>query len=58
MFIGRPGRSRASALAGSLAAAKDYHAQTAAAGAAIAGEEDRQIFTGDFQSGDWFGLDR
>jgi hypothetical protein len=48
--------ARAYALAGSLAAARDYYAQATAAGAAIAAEEDRRIFTGDFSSGEWFGL--
>ena len=48
--------ARAYALSGSQSAARDYYTRAAAAGEAIANEEDRKIFTGDFQGGEWFGL--
>jgi hypothetical protein len=48
--------ARANALAGNLTDARQFHAQAAAAGEAIANEEDRAIFTGDFKGGEWFGV--
>lgn len=48
--------ARAHALVGDLAAARLHHARAAEAGAAIANDEDRGIFTTDFAGGDWFGL--
>lgn len=49
--------ARALALAGDLAAALPYYQQASAAGSAIADDEDRSIFLGDFGGGEWYGLD-
>jgi hypothetical protein len=49
--------ARAAALAGKMEKAKKYHAQAKEAGEAIANEEDKKIFVGDFEGGDWYGLD-
>jgi hypothetical protein len=48
--------ARALACAGDLEQAATWHARATAAGAAIADDEDREIFTGDLTSGPWFGL--
>lgn len=48
--------ARAHALAGNCAEAQHYHALASEAGAAIADEEDRTIFLGDFAGGNWAGL--
>jgi hypothetical protein len=48
--------ARALACAGALDQAATWHAGATAAGAAIADDEDRGIFTGDLTSGPWFGL--
>lgn len=50
------GIARAHALAGNLGEAKSYHEKARAAGEAIAGEEDKQIFLGDFEGGRWYGV--
>jgi hypothetical protein len=39
-----------------LEQAATWHARATAAGAAIADDEDREIFTGDLATGPWFGL--
>jgi hypothetical protein len=49
--------ARAAALAGKTEKAKKYHALAAEAGEAIANKEDKKIFIGDFEGGDWYGLD-
>jgi hypothetical protein len=48
--------ARALACAGELDQAAAWHARASAAGAAIADDEDREIFTGDLATGPWFGL--
>lgn len=52
------GLARAHALAGNPAEARRYHAQAAAAGQTIGDAEDRSIFLGDFEGGEWYGLTR
>jgi hypothetical protein len=49
--------ARAHALAGHAGEARRWHGRAAAAGAAIADGEDRDIFLGDFHAGPWYGLD-
>jgi hypothetical protein len=44
------------ACAGDLDQAAAWHARATAAGAGIADDEDREIFTGDLATGPWFGL--
>jgi hypothetical protein len=48
--------ARALACAGDQEQAATWHARATAAGAAIADDEDREIFTGDLTAGPWFGL--
>jgi hypothetical protein len=48
--------ARALACAGDLDQAAAWHARATAAGAGIADDEDREIFTGDLATGPWFGL--
>jgi hypothetical protein len=48
--------ARALACAGELDQAAAWHARASAAGAVIADDEDREIFTGDLATGPWFGL--
>jgi len=48
--------ARALACAGELDQAAAWYARASAAGAAIADDEDREIFTGDLATGPWFGL--
>ena len=48
--------ARALACAGDLDQAAAWHARPSAAGARIADDEDREIFTGDLATGPWFGL--
>lgn len=50
------GIARAHALAGSRAEALKYIALAQKAGEAIAGEEDRKVFFGDFNGGNWYGV--
>jgi hypothetical protein len=50
------GMARALALAGRQAEAADYLVQARAAGEAIAGDEDREIFQGDLASEPWNGV--
>jgi hypothetical protein len=47
--------ARAQALAGNQAEAKKFIEMADKAGAAIKDEEDRQIFMGDFNGGEWYG---
>jgi hypothetical protein len=49
--------ARALACASELDQAAAWHARASAAGAAIADDEDREIFTGDLTTGPWFGLE-
>jgi hypothetical protein len=49
--------ARALACAGDRDQAAAWHSRATAAGAAIADDEDRGIFTGDLATGPWFGLD-
>jgi len=48
--------ARAQALAGNETEAQKYIALADKAGAAIKDEEDREIFMGDFNSGEWYGV--
>lgn len=50
------GLARAHALAGNHNEAQHYHTLADQAGAAIADDEDRAIFTSDFTNGNWAGL--
>ena len=50
------GLARAHALGGSLEEARPWHERAEQAGAAIADDEDREIFSGDLEGGDWYGL--
>jgi Activator of Hsp90 ATPase homolog 1-like protein len=49
--------ARALACAGELDQAASWHSRATAAGAAVADDEDRKIFTDDLATGPWFGLD-
>jgi hypothetical protein len=49
--------ARALACAGDLDQAAAWQARAAAAGAAVADDEDREIFTGDLTTGPWYGLE-
>ena len=49
--------ARALALAGEMDEARRYYRLAQEAGEAIQDEEDRSIFTGDFEAGPWFGLE-
>jgi tetratricopeptide (TPR) repeat protein len=51
------GMARALALVGRKEEARFHHRRAIESGAAIHDEEDRSIFMGDFNSGDWFGVD-
>ena len=48
--------ARALACAGELDQAATWHSRATEAGAAVADDEDRDIFTGDLAGGPWFGL--
>ncbi|TFG72026.1 MAG: hypothetical protein E4H27_03440 [Anaerolineales bacterium] len=48
--------ARASALSGDMDTANEYYTLAEKVGQAIANDEDKQIFTGDLKSGEWFGL--
>lgn len=48
--------ARAQALGGNKAEARKYIEMADEAGAAIKDEEDREIFLGDFNGGDWYGV--
>ncbi len=50
------GVARASAMAGNRDRAEEYYELALKAGDEIADEEDRKIFFGDYNSGDWYGL--
>lgn len=50
------GIARAQAMLGDEKIAMEFYALAQQAGNAIADEEDRSIFMGDFNGGDWFGL--
>lgn len=50
------GLARANALAGKVEEAKNWYQMAQQAGKAIVDEEDRQIFYGDFETGNWYGL--
>jgi len=50
------GLARAHALAGNRNSALEYLKLAESNGAAIQNDEDREIFLGDFNSSDWFGL--
>jgi hypothetical protein len=50
------GMARAQAMLGDHRIAKEFLVLAEQAGEAIANEEDRSIFMGDFDSGPWFGL--
>jgi hypothetical protein len=47
---------RALACAGDLDQAAGWHSRATAAGATVANDEDRKIFTEDLATGPWFGL--
>ena len=49
--------ARANAAAGRLDVAREYREKARQAGEAIKGEEDRNIFTSDFNEEEWFNLD-
>lgn len=49
--------ARAHAAAGERDVAAEYKAKAAMTGKAIAGEEDRNIFMGDFNGGNWYGVE-
>jgi len=53
---GYDGMARALGLVGQTEEARSIYAKARKAGAAITDEEDRGIFKGDFESGDWFGI--
>jgi len=48
--------ARANALAGKREIALDYYQRAAQAGEAISNIEDKSIFMGDFNSGNWYGI--
>jgi hypothetical protein len=48
--------ARANALAGNRAVARQYLEMAQNAGNAIANPEDKSIFQGDLQGGEWYGL--
>lgn len=48
--------ARAQALAGNQMEAQNYIVMADKAGAAIKDDEDREIFLGDFNSGEWYGV--
>ena len=48
--------ARAAALAGKLDKAKKYHDLAEKAGEAIADDENKKIFAGDLQGGNWYAL--
>jgi hypothetical protein len=48
--------ARAYALKGNEQLAKEHHGKAAGLGEAIADPEDREIFMGDLQSGNWYGI--
>lgn len=50
--------ARALACAGDLDQSAAWHSRATAAGATVADDEDRQIFTDDLATGPWFGLNR
>ena len=50
------GIARAQAMLGDETIAREFYALAQGAGNAIADDEDRTIFMGDFNGGDWFGL--
>lgn len=50
------GMARALALNGEMAEAKAHWEKARTAGEAIADDEDREIFMGDFNGGEWYGL--
>jgi hypothetical protein len=50
--------ARALACAGDLDHAATWHSSATAAGATVADDEDRKIFTDDLATGPWFGLNR
>jgi hypothetical protein len=50
------GMARAQALAGNQSEAQKYLALAEEAGTAIQDEEDREIFIGDFNGGEWYGV--
>jgi pentatricopeptide repeat protein len=50
------GMARSLALAGEMEEAKSFFQKAKEAGVAINNEEDRTIFLGDLEAGDWFGL--
>jgi hypothetical protein len=50
------GLARANALAGKVEEAKNWYAMAQRAGKAIVDEEDRDIFMGDFENGNWYDL--
>jgi hypothetical protein len=50
--------ARSLACAGDLDQSAAWHSRATAAGATVADDEDRQIFTDDLATGPWFGLNR
>jgi hypothetical protein len=50
------GIARALAIVGRLEQAKQHYDKAKTAGEALVDDEDREIFMGDFGSGDWYGL--
>jgi hypothetical protein len=50
------GMARALALVGRLEDARPHYEKAKAAGEGLLEAEDREIFLGDFGSGDWYGL--
>jgi hypothetical protein len=50
------GMARANALAGNRETARQFFEKAKAAGEAIANPEDKEIFVGDLESGDWYGI--
>lgn len=50
------GTARARAMAGDQERAEELYGLAKSAGETIADEEDREIFFGDFNGGDWYGL--
>jgi hypothetical protein len=50
--------ARALACAGDLGQAATWHSRATAAGATVAADDDRRIFTDDLATGPWFGLNR
>lgn len=53
---GYEGIARALGLNGKVDEARDYYEKAKSAGEAIVNSEDKEIFLGDFNSGDWFGV--